>query len=257
MSKRTYSIVKRLLNHIRHSFTAQITLWVVGFAAVLMGITLVIIANVLYLVEGYEKWKMMTTAIVVVAISMVVLLLLCWWVIGHHLHPMNLLATSAQRIASGRLEETVPDTGQRDEIGQLQNSFASMQRALAGYIAELQQKRDTLNRQNQELMAAYEQAREADNVKTLFLGRMTEQMEQTVAAIGELTETLCRHHAQMDKNDMMKIRIQMLSHTHTVTHLLDHMLNGNGNVNVNVNDNVNVNGNGNGGLQLNVNDGCL
>ena len=99
-----------------------------------------------------------------------------------------------------------------------------MQRALTGYITEMQQKRDTLNRQNQALESAYAKAREADGMKALFLSRMTAQMSETVENIDKLTTRLCEHHKELSKTELMKIQIEMLSYTDTVTRLLDQML---------------------------------
>ena len=217
-----------LVSHIRRSFTAQTTLWVVGFAAIIMVVILLLMIRFIHFVGSSEGGgtMLMVMSILTAIVSIGVLSLLCWWVIGHHLHPLGMLADTAQRIADGNLEEQVPDTGQKDEIGQLQNSFAKMQRSLADYITELRQKRDTLNRQNAELQAAYEHAREADGVKSQFLSHMTIQMGQTVENIDELTKRLCDNHAKMSKTDMMKIQIQIFSYTDTVTHLLDQIISG-------------------------------
>ena len=216
----------QLLSHVRRSFAAQITLWVVGFVTIVFGATLIAISHFLYpVVEGADDRKLLLMALCVGTVSMAVLLLLCWWITTSHLRPLDLLAASAQRITDGHLDETVPDSGRKDEIGQLQNSFASMQRSLSSYMAEMQQKRDTLDCQHKELQKAYQLAQESDSVKTQFLNRMTEQMGQTVEAIDKLTNRLCDHHAELSKTDMMKIQIQMVSYTDTVTHLLDQMLN--------------------------------
>ena len=144
-----------------------------------------------------------------------------------------MLASSAQRIADGEGKKSKApldfrpltfDHTSSDEVGQLQNNFAKMQHALTGFITEMQQKRDMLSRQNEELEAAYAHAREADSIKTQFLSRMTEQMGQTVEDIDRLTTLLCDHHADMSKTELMKLHIEMLSKTDTVTRLLDQMI---------------------------------
>lgn len=215
-----------MISHIRHSLTARITLWVVGFAAVIMVIILLMMRQLTHVEgsEGMDGSALLTTALLTAGASLIVLLLLCRQVVGHHLHPLDMLAGSAQRIADGKMEESVPDTGHEDEVGQLQNSFAKMQRALTDYITEMQRKRDVLNKQNEELEAAYAHAREADSIKTQFLSRMTEQMGQTVEDINQLTSQLCDHHDQMSVTELMKLHIEMLSKTDTVTHLLDKMI---------------------------------
>ena len=214
-----------MLHRIRKSLTARITLWVSGTSAVIMGAVVLMVSRFTQ-VEGSatEGHTLMLTALLLAAVSIVVLFLLVWWVVWHHLNPLRLLADSAQRIADGKLEERVPDTGHKDEIGQLQNSFAVMQRSLSDYIAKLQQQRDALNRQNEELEAAYSQAREADGVKARVLSRMSAQMTETVEAIDQLTQRFCDHHQEMSKTELMKMKIEMNTYTDTVTRLLDHMV---------------------------------
>ena len=215
-----------MISHIRHSLTARITRWVVGFAAVIMTVILLFLGQLIHVdgSEGMDGSPLLTTALLTTGASLIVLLLLCRQVISRHLHPLDMLAGSAQRIADGKMEESVPDTGHEDEVGQLQNSFAKMQRALTDYITEMQRKRDVLNKQNEELEAAYAHAREADSIKTQFLSRMTEQMGQTVEDINQLTSQLCDHHDQMSVTELMKLHIELLSKTDTVTHLLDKMI---------------------------------
>lgn len=210
----------KLISHIRRSFIAQITLWVAGIAAVIMTVVLFLMLHFIHITDD-GRW---VTAVLTAVGGLVVLLFICQKVFNHYLHPLDMLATSAQRIADGKVNEPIPDTGHQDEIGQLQNSFAKMQRSLAEYIAEMQQKSDVLSQQNIELEAAYNHAREADNTKAIFLSRMTDQMGQSVEAINALTTQLCDHHTELSKTDLTKIQIQMLSYTDTVTRLLDQMV---------------------------------
>lgn len=217
-----------LLSNIRRSFSTQITFWVVGFAAIVMVVILLLIAHFSHVVvsdEG-EGRKLLMTALLIAVVSIVILSLLCWWTVRRYVRPLDLLAVSAQRITKGKIDESVPDTKQCDEIGQLQNSFAKMQRSLADYIAEMNQKRDALSIQHLKLENAYQQARDADSVKARFLSRMTIQMGETVEEIDALATQLCEHHSELSKADLMKIQIQMLSYTDTVTHLLEQMLGG-------------------------------
>ena len=216
-----------MISRIRRSFSAQITLLVVGFAAVVMVVILLLMLHFSHVVEHEtgEEVRLLTTALLTAVASIVILSLVCWWTVRSYLRPLDLLASSAQRIADGKIDESVPDTGQRDEIGQLQNSFAKMQRSLVGYISEMNQKRDMLSIQNLELERAYEQARDADSVKARFLSHMTTQMGQTIEDIDALTAHLCDHYSELSKADLMKIQIQMLTYTDTVIHLLDQKLN--------------------------------
>ena len=205
-----------LTTHICRSLSTQITLWVVGFAALVFGV-------ICFLMSHFSN--VLLLSLLTAFVSLVILLIVCWWVISHHLHPLSMLAASAQRIAQNNLDEELKNSSSKDEIGQLQNSFITMQHSLSSYISEMQQKRSTLRQQNDELQVAYGQAKESDSIKSQFLSRMTEQMAQNVDAISTLTDTLCDRYKELSKTDMMKIQIQMRSYTDEVTFLLDRMLN--------------------------------
>lgn len=196
------------------SLSTQVMLWV-------MGCSLAVFAIVFLCMRYYDLPSYSLTA---AAICLLVLLLICRYVIAYHLHPLSLLADSAQRMAEGHLDERVPDSGHKDEIGQLQNSFVAMQHSLSDYISDMQQKRKALSQQNEKLQEAYEQAKEADSAKERFLNNMTEQMTRTVGSITTLAETLCNDYKDLSRADMMKIQIQILNDTETVTLLLNKML---------------------------------
>jgi nitrate/nitrite-specific signal transduction histidine kinase len=216
-----------LISNIRRSFVLQITCWVVGFAAVVWGVILLLLSHFyLTLLSGtVEGRSLMMIAIVTAVVNMLVLALLIWWTARRHLHPLDKLADSAQHIASGDSSGmVVPHTERCDEVGQLQNSFATMQQALTNYMTEMRQKRDGLAMQNQALERAYEQSRQADGVKTEFLKRMSVQMLQTVQKIDELTAQICEHYAELSPTDMMRIKIEITANTDSVTRQLEKML---------------------------------
>jgi len=151
--------------------------------------------------------------------------LFCWKVIVRHLLPLHQLADSAELIASGNLEELVPDSGMKNEIGQLQNSFATMQLSLANYIDEMRQKQVLLSRQNIELENAYNQAQEYEKLKTRFLNNMTDQVLKPINSICQLTEQTCENYHSIKESDMALIQKKIKANTEIVTHLLEQLLN--------------------------------
>ena len=100
------------LSHIRRSFSTQITLWVVGFAAVIMVVILLLIAHFSHVVvsDDGEGRKLLMTALLTAVVSIAILSLFCWWTVRHYVRPLDLLAVSAQRITDGKIDESVPDT---------------------------------------------------------------------------------------------------------------------------------------------------
>ena len=196
------------------SLSAQIVLWVGGCS----------LATFVVVFLSMQYYDLPCFPIVLAVISLLILLVVCWHIVAYYLRPLGLLADSAQHMAEGHLDERVPDSGHKDEIGQLQNNFVVMQHSLSDYISDMQQKREALSQQNEKLQAAYEQAKEADRVKERFLSNMTEQMTRSVGSITTLTETVCNDYKDLSRADMVKHQIQILNDTETVTLLLQKML---------------------------------
>lgn len=154
-------------------------------------------------------------------IGVMILLFILWKVIAYHLHPLHQLADSAQSIADGHLNEPIPDTNHKDEIGQLQNSLSKMQLSLAEYMDEMRQKQDTLNRQNARLEEAYSEAQEYERMKDRFLHDMTNQMTKPVEVVCQNTYSICADYKNLSKADMAKRHIDILEATEKITQLLD------------------------------------
>ena len=157
--------------------------------------------------------------------GLLLILFFCWKVIARHLWPLHLLADSAQLIADGHLAVQVPDSGMKNEIGQLQNSFATMQLALASFMDEMHQKQVEFAHQNTELEQAYQQAQEYDKLKNRFLSNMTDQMIKPIDAVCKCTDQICTRYPSMSKTEMEQIEKSILTETESVTKLLEQLLN--------------------------------
>ena len=129
------------------------------------------------------------------AIAVVGLLLffvLCRLITHRALLPLGLLTRSAQRIAE-RLPDEIPDTKREDEIGQLQVHFRHMQEALDAHMDEQERLSDELRERSENLQEAYDQAQEADRMKTAFLHFMTNKMIEPSENILNRVTDLCNH----------------------------------------------------------------
>ncbi len=163
--------------------------------------------------------------VVTIALAGLLLLLLCCWVITHRqLLPLKLLTQSVQRIADGHYDEPVPDSRQHDEVGRLQNHFQQMQRALSTRMGELERLTTALHHQSEELATAYEQAKEANAMKTAFLHHMTNQMTAPVSAINRSVTMLHHHYQEMEQHEVDHLAVDIQQQGQTVTELLDDLL---------------------------------
>ena len=108
--------------------------------------------------------------------------------------PLRLLTHSAQRIAAGQFDETIPPTRRGDEVGLLQDHFQQMQNALAVHVTKLEGLTATLKERNEVLRDAYARAQEANRMKTSFLHHMTNQMIAPSDAINKSVTVLCNQY---------------------------------------------------------------
>lgn len=173
----------------------------------------------------YGKYEAVKIFLFVTGLTgLLLIIFLCWKIIACHLWPLHLLADSAELIADGNLDLRVPDSGMKNEIGQLQNSFATMQMSLATYMDEMRHKQVMLGRQNAELENAYSHAQDYENLKNRFLNNMTDQMVKPIENICELTDKICDQYESMDQTEMEKIQTRMIASTDKVTILLEQLL---------------------------------
>lgn len=158
----------------------------------------------------------------IAVMGLLLLFLLCRVIIHRQLQPLNMLTESAQRIAHGHYDETVPSSRQNDEIGRLQDNFSKMQQSLARHIAELEQLTRTLKERGERLRVAYERAKKADRMKTAFLHNMTNQMVGPAEAIENDVKELVKDAQAVTASTALADRIQQ--NGRTMAELLDNLL---------------------------------
>ena len=83
--------------------------------------------------------RLQRTVISIVLIGLALMLLIFIRIVKKELDPLKQLATQTDTIAKGNFDQTIPDDGREDEIGQLSHSFGDMQQSLINYIGELRQ----------------------------------------------------------------------------------------------------------------------
>ena len=147
------------------------------------------------------------------------------YIVHRQLVPLRALEKSAHRIADGHYDEVVPDSDHDDEVGLLQDHFQEMQRALAVNIDELKRLTESLREKGMVLGEAYEEAKEADKVKTTFLHNMTDKMTYPVNAISASVGTLCSNGGSPDRQTTEKAANEIQQQGTEIIRLLDELLN--------------------------------
>lgn len=134
-------------------------------------------------------------------IGILILFLLFRVITSQLLKPLHMLTHTAQQIAKGAFDETIPATQRDDEIGQLQEHFKNMQEALIRHISEQQRLTEMLDEQGKMLRKSYSRAKEADRMKTAFLHYMTNQMVGPADAINACSHTLCDNYCAISREE--------------------------------------------------------
>lgn len=169
-------------------------------------------------------YRLLTTAIIGAVIALLLLLFVCRKLIDGNLKSLDLLSETVRHMSNNQFDKPIPNLGRKDEIGELQLSFAKMQKALKSHIDLINQKTDTLKQQNEELQSAYERGREDERTKAAFLSQTTEKFMQPVNAIGAAVERLCSQYQNYSKEEIEAIQAEITLNTKEVTDLIDQML---------------------------------
>ncbi|MBR4809966.1 MAG: HAMP domain-containing protein, partial [Bacteroidales bacterium] len=83
--------------------------------------------------------RLRRTVMVIVVLGLLLMLIVFMRIVGQELKPLRKLVAQTDTIAKGNFDQTIPDDGREDEIGQLSHSFGDMQQSLINYIGELRQ----------------------------------------------------------------------------------------------------------------------
>lgn len=138
--------------------------------------------------------RLLSYLMVIAMAGLLLFFVLCRLITHRQLLPLDLLTRSAQRIADGHYDETIPSATSEDEIGQLQNHFRLMQQSLAVQMGELERLSKALEERSAVLRTAYDKAQQADRMKTAFLHHMTNHMTGPSVAIAKSTSNLCDNY---------------------------------------------------------------
>ena len=144
--------------------------------------------------------------------------------IRRQLKHLQMLTRSAQRVAEGHYDETVPSAQCDDEIGRLQNLFQRMQQSLAAKSTELEQLTKRLTKRSEELHRALGSAQGSDRMKTTFLHYMTTQMTVPADLIELSVMKLCNNYDSISPQEAAFEVSAIKEQSEIVLDLLDHMV---------------------------------
>lgn len=123
---------------------------------------------------GY--FRLAYVIIILIIVGLVAILWLCNRVVKQTVTPINKLLGYTQNIASGNYDEVIPRSDQQDDIGRLQNSFATMQQALHDNMGKISHTAEEIRKQNEQRALEMQLAEETIKKKSQFIQNLSHQM---------------------------------------------------------------------------------
>ncbi len=159
--------------------------------------------------------------IAIIALGLVLMLGFSYFLIKQSIAPIHQLANQAQDMAGGIYDGHVKKSLRTDEIGQLQNSFYTMQQSIAGYVADLQKVKEETIQQGKKLQVAKSMAEEADSKKTAFIQDLYHQIRTPLNIISGFAQVLRDSYSMMKDADFKLITNDMQQNIHTISNIID------------------------------------
>ena len=161
----------------------------------------------------------------IVAVALLVFFMLCRRSIRKQLKPLTYLTESAERIAYGHYDESIPDVKRDDEVGVFYQHFQAMQKALADNISKLNEQQATLSEHSEKLKNMYQQMQDDEQVKATFLHNITNRMIAPAESIKKSVNTLCDNLMNITLQDANQEIANIKQQSETVIELLNHKFN--------------------------------
>lgn len=126
------------------------------------------------ILEGYHHLAYII--VILIFVGLLTILLLCRRMVGHTISPLRRLLNMSRQIATGHTDKRIPHTERNDDIGLLQNSFASMQHSLNENNEDIHRASEEIKQHNEELVLATQQTEDMVHKKATFIKNVLQQI---------------------------------------------------------------------------------
>ena len=175
------------------------------------------------ILKSYNHLPYLITALIL--IGLLIILWLCHWAVNQAISPLNSLLAYSQKISEGQFNLSIPFTVREDAIGQLQNSFATMQQSINEHINSNRRTVNETKERNDELVSATKLAEEAFRLKAAFIQDVSHQIRTPLNIImgfaQVLRDNLTTPNGNPKRSTLEKEEIDNITHMmkHNVAHL--------------------------------------
>ena len=175
----------------------------------------------------YHQLGYIITLLIVV--GMLIITILSWRTVARAMHPINELLGLSRMMINGQYDKLIPRTRREDVVGQLQNSFASMQESLNFHMGSIRYAAEVSQRRNEELAQATRLAEEAVRQKISFIQNVTHQIRTPLniimgfAQVLRDSQALCSATSQqlLSAEEVTSIKGMMKHNTSILNRLVD------------------------------------
>ena len=126
------------------------------------------------ILEGYHHLAYII--VILTFVGLLTILVLCHRMVGHTIRPLNRLLNMSRQIATGHTDKHIPHTEREDDIGLLQNSFATMQHSLNENNDDIHRASEEVKHHNEELVLATRQTEDMVYKKATFIKNVLQQI---------------------------------------------------------------------------------
>ena len=174
------------------------------------------------ILHGYNR--LYYIVIVIIVIGLLLMLFLCRHIINGALVPVNQLARQARHIAAGNYDERMEKSDRVDAVGQLQNGFGLMQQFISKYINEITDVNAEIEKRNEDLMIANEQAQKALESKTAFMQDVTHQVRTPLNILIGFSQVIRTDHHSIPDEEMVMILDAMQENSQNIKGIINKLL---------------------------------
>lgn len=161
----------------------------------------------------------------IVAVALLVFYMLCKRAIRKQLKPLAYLTESAERIADGHYDESIPNVNRDDEIGEFYKHFQLMQKSLATNITKQKEQTAILNKHHEDLNKMNQQIQNDEEVETTFLHNVTNNMIAPAESIADSVKALRDHYEDITLAEANKEKDNIKQQSEMILKLLSHNFN--------------------------------
>ena len=158
------------------------------------------------ILRSYYQLTYIVIALIIVGLA--VILWLCRRAVGHAIRPVSYLVGMSKQISEGNYDVEIPRMKREDAIGQLQNSFSTMQQSIKDHIGSIRQTSEETKQRNEELVTAMKMAEEGVRQKNVFIQNVSHQIRTPLNIIQGFAQIL-RESQDLQDNELQEIRGMM------------------------------------------------